>query len=618
MPKAARIARFSTPARLSLALGASILSVVAAACHGSQNAADRPEATLASSSDAQRAFRPLRSNWFAGSSGERRRLEPELRAFLARFPNDERTDTVRVLLAFDCASRGALPDARTFLARVREHVGSVNDFARVAEAYALLREAQPDAAWQLLEPLAGKIVDPEERLVYSEVRLRAAISAHRYANALVAAEELLAEAPPESQSGFQDLVREQFLAAPKSELVDSFAAYDRPEPNGNAASPAHEWLRKMLRERLVTIAVREQDASLARSLLDTAPAALRASTSGSALVGIAGGVQSVPLISGRSIGIALSLSNPDTRRRSASLAAGLARALGSPGGMNQPGAVHLISQDDGGASTGMGEALRELAAEGAAILVAGVDGPSADEAARFAEEHAIAVLLAQPPETLAGPFQYTFVVGESSNDEQAAIDAELSRRGLQRIARVGRSGEPCDVPALSAGSDRFSVQQWRRNRVSALLVLGSAGCASDVAHELRAAAFAPALALGLEAAEFVYASDAPAGRFALGAGSFPSPKRLEAVANPALPALDWYEALGHDAALLAQVALQGFPNGRVDDGRVVRELHERAARALAAARGALWTSEARGFSEAHVLPRTLDIVAPGSSPKPSP
>ncbi len=618
MPTASRTARFSTRARLRPALGAFLLGWAAAACHRSQAAMDRPQATLAASSEAQRAFRPLRSGWFAGSSSERRQLEPDLRAFLARFPGDERSDTVRVLLAFDCASRGALPEARALLARVREHVGSVNDFSRVAEAYARLREAQPDAAWQLLEPLAGKIVDPDERLVYSEVRLRAAISAHRFAHALIAAEELLAEAPPESQSGLQDLVRELFLGAPKSELVDGFAVYDRPQAEGSVPSPAHEWLRKMLRERLVTLAVREQDASLARSLLDTAPAALRASSNGSALVGIAGGVQSMPLILGRSIGIALSLSNPDTRRRSAGLAAGLARALGSASAMNQPGAVHLISQDDGGRSTGTAEALRELAAEGAAILVAGVDGPSADEAARFAEEHAIAVLLAQPPETLAGPFQYTFVVGESSNDEQAAIDAELSRRGLQRIARVGRSGEPCDVPVLSAGSERFSVQQWRRNRVSALLVLGSAGCASDVAHELRGAAFAPALVLGLEAAEFVYASDAPAGRFALGAGSFPSPKRLDAAANPALPALDWYEALGHDAALLAQVALQGFPDGRVDDARVVRELHERAARALAAAHGALWTSEARGFSATHVLPRSLNIVAPGSPPRSSP
>jgi hypothetical protein len=143
-----------------------------------------------------------------------------------------------------------------------------------------------------------------------------------------------------------------------------------------------------------------------------------------------------------------------------------------------------------------------------------------------------------------------------------------------------------------------------------LLVLGSAGCASDVARELHAASFAPALALGLEASEFVYSSEAPRVRFAVGAGSFPSAVRADAVANPALPLADWYEALGHDAALLAQGALEGFPDGRVDEGTAVRQLHARAERSLGTAQAPLWTSDSRGFSEAHVLTRTLTIVSP--------
>ncbi|MEO6599237.1 MAG: hypothetical protein ABIQ16_05145, partial [Polyangiaceae bacterium] len=599
MPKAPRLSLLST--RASRLLGATVfgsgaLLALSVGCRSSRGGADRPEATLAASAEAQRSFRALRAAWFAGSGVERRQLEPELRTFLARFPSDEQSDMVRVLIAFDCASRGALPEARVLLARVREHVGSVTDFARVAEAFALLRDGKPDAAWSVLEPLADKIVDPDERLVYSEIRLRAATAAHRYAHALTAAEELLAEAPLEAQSSVQEVVRKQFQAASKAGLVEVLSSLDRVEADEGAISQARSWLRKMLRERLVSIAVREKDASLARDLLDTAPAQLRTSASGSALVDIAGGGQSVPLISGRSVGVALSLGSSDTRRRSSSLAAGLARGLGSPSTMNAPGAVHLISQDDGGTGVGTSEALRELAAEGAAILVAGVDGSSADAAARFAEENAIALILVQPPETLAGPFQHVFVLGESSADEQAAIDAELSRRGLLRIARVGRLGEPCAVPTLNAGGPRFSVKQWRQDRISALLVLGPAACASDVVRELRAAAFVPELALGLEAADFMYASDAPPGRFSLGAGSFPAAARLDVGDNPALPAMDWYEALGHDAAQLAKEALAGFPDGRVDDGKVVSELHARAERALRSARATLWTSDERGFS----------------------
>ncbi|HET7541080.1 MAG TPA: hypothetical protein VFK05_14455 [Polyangiaceae bacterium] len=561
----------------------------------------------------------MRAAWFAGSTNERRRLEPELRRYLVRFPNEEPSDMVRVLLAFVCVSRGSLQEARVFIAQVRSAVGAVHDLSRVAEAYALLRESKPDAALEVLEPLAGKIVDSDERLLFSELRVRAASSARQYGRAVQAAEELLSEASSDGRAALEELVREQFQSAGKADLIEALHGLDGTNADESQRTPAREWLRKMLRERLVTIALREKDAVLARNLLDTAPAALRTGATGSALVGIAGGVQSRPLISGRAIGVALSLGNADLRRRSASLSAGLARGLRPPGAPLSADGVQLITQDDGGDSAGTLEALRELAAEGAAILVAGFDGATADIAVQFAEENAIPVLLVQPPETWAGPLSSAFVLGESTAREQAAIDAELSRRGLLRIARVGRMGDPCDGVAETAAGTRFALSQWRRNRVSAVLVLGSAACASDVARDLRfVPGFAPVFALGLEAAEFVYASDAPAARFALGAGSFPS--RARSADNPALPALDWYEALGHDAAMLAKGALEGFPDGRVDEERAVHELHARAQRALGSVEAPLWTSEARGFSQGQTLTRTLTIVSPStaSSAKASP
>ncbi|MEI9953984.1 MAG: hypothetical protein WDO74_34660 [Pseudomonadota bacterium] len=622
MPKAPRTFPDSTSSAFALELGlAGVLLAVAPllilpGCKRSQTEVGLPEASLSASADAQTTFRKLRAAWFAGSTNERRKLEPDLRRFLVRFPSEEPSDMVRVLLAFDCVSRGSLQEARVLIAQVRVPVGAVHDFSLLAEAYALLRESKPDAAWSVLEPLAGKIVDSDERLLFSELRLRAAAAARRYTHAVQAAVELLTEAPSEERTALEQLVREQFQAAQKSDLVDGLASLEQAQPDESQSAQARERLRKLLRERLIAIAVHEKDAALARSLLDTAPAALRASATGSALVGIAGGVQSRPLISGRAIGVALSLSNGELRRRSASLAAGLVRGLRSPAPASASGAVQLITQDDGGSSAGIAPALRTLAAEGAAILVAGLDGPSADIAARFAEENAIPVLLLAPPETLLGPFSSSFVLGESTTSEQAVIDAELSRRGFLRIARVGQHGEACDVVAENAGGPRFSVQRWRRERVASVLVLGSAWCASEVARDLRSVpAFSPELALGLEAAEFVYASDAPRARFAVGAGSFPSAVRPDLEDNPALPALDWYEALGHDAAMLAKGALDGFPDGRVDEERAVGELHARAERALRSVRVALWTSETRGFSEGQTLSRTLTIVSPSSSKK---
>ena len=608
MPKVCRVFSVSTL----------VTALLLPSCGHSRGEAGRPEATLSANADAQAAFRALRAAWFSGSSSERRKLEPELRMFLVRFPRDEQSDTVRVLLAFDCVSRGALQEARVFLASVREQVGAVRDFAGVGEAYALLREGKPEDAWSALEPLAGKIVDPDERLVFSELRLRVAVDAHRFTRAVSAAQELLAEAPPEARSSLEDMVRDLFQRAPKVDLLESLQSFDQAEPDDSATAPAREWLRRMLRERLVALAVHEKDAVLARRLLDTAPAALRTSESGAKLAGIASGGQSAPLILGRSVGLVLSLGDAELRRRSASIAAGLARGLGLPDAASKPGGVHLISQDDGGSAAGTLEALRELSAEGAAILVAGIDTASADVAARFSEEHDIPVLLVEFPGTLPGPFHDAFVLGESAVDEQAAMDAELSQRKLQRIARVGRAGEACDVAAANATARRFSVDEWRRERISAVLVLGSGACAGDVARELREIGFSPGLALGLAAAEFVYSSDAPHQSFALGAGVFPSATRSEGRSNAALPLVDWYEALGHDAALLSKAALDGFPDGRVDDIRAVRELHARAVRALGTASASLWTSDARGFSEAHSLPRTLTIVSSESQPKKSP
>src|SRR3954465_12521629 len=211
MPKAPERFRDSTSARslglglyLSWLTGLTGLCLAGLGCRRSQDEVGRPIASLSASADAQTSFRNLRTAWFAGSTSERRKLEPDLRRFLQSFPNDEPSDMVRVLLAFDCVSRGSLQEARVLIAQVRVSVGAVRDFSRVAEAYALLRESKPDAAWSVLEPLAGKIVDGDERLLFSELRVRAAASAKRFTNAAQAAVELLSEAPSDGRATLEE------------------------------------------------------------------------------------------------------------------------------------------------------------------------------------------------------------------------------------------------------------------------------------------------------------------------------------------------------------------------------------------------------------------------------
>src|SRR6188768_2988257 len=244
MPKASGIFPDSTRMRALpfwFAVLAPCLGLSTGSCRQSRSEVGRPEARLSASVEAQANFRNLRAAWFSGSTSERRRLEPDLRRFLVRFPNEEPSDMVRVLLAFDCVSRGSLQEARVFIAQVRASVGAVHDFSRVAEAYALLRESKPDAALSVLEPLAGKIVDGDERLLFSELRVRAAASARRYTYAVKAAEELLGEAPSDGRATLEDLVREQFQPAGKSELVDALASLSPRTDDESQNTPAREW-----------------------------------------------------------------------------------------------------------------------------------------------------------------------------------------------------------------------------------------------------------------------------------------------------------------------------------------------------------------------------------------
>src|SRR6187431_2100241 len=111
--------RLAWPLVLVLVLALAGLLSALAGCRSSQSTVGLPEASLSASSDAQTTFRRLRAARFAGSTQERRKLEPDLRRFLVRFPGEESSDMVRVLLAFDCASRGSLQEARVLLAQVR-------------------------------------------------------------------------------------------------------------------------------------------------------------------------------------------------------------------------------------------------------------------------------------------------------------------------------------------------------------------------------------------------------------------------------------------------------------------------------------------------------------------
>jgi hypothetical protein len=69
----------------------------------------------------------------------------------------------------------------------------------------------------------------------------------------------------------------------------------------------------------------------------------------------------------------------------------------------------------------------------------------------------------------------------------------------------------------------------------------------------------------------------------------------------------WFEALGRDAGVLAWEGVRSLPEQATEDPREVRARRAAATDAIAAAATELWTTEARGFEGARVLPRHVVV-----------
>jgi hypothetical protein len=133
-----------------------------------------------------------------------------------------------------------------------------------------------------------------------------------------------------------------------------------------------------------------------------------------------------------------------------------------------------------------------------------------------------------------------------------------------------------------------------------------------VAKESRENGLLPVLALGLEAAPIAFDPQLKNETIALATGAYPTPARpaepgsFDSVSPTASES--WYEVLGWDAAVLASAALDKFPLARVDDARIVSELHKKARDALARAKVELRSTGHSGFAGGQQLPRNFRVL----------
>jgi hypothetical protein len=327
-----------------------------------------------------------------------------------------------------------------------------------------------------------------------------------------------------------------------------------------------------------------------------APAALRATPEGQRLVALAAGASKAPAVAGRAVGLLLSLTGPIEQRRASAAAAGITRALGSAHAIGAGSGVDVLVRYD---TEDVDAALEALAADGAALFIAGNDDETARRASARAETLHVPLLLLRPLERAPVAQGFTFVLGVDEAEARQALVRALAARGRHELGHVGPGGTSCSVEPTIPGKPRFPLATWKHDRVEALLLLGDADCARDVASELVTARERLVLALGLDAGGVGATLGVPT--LTPGAGKYPGNT----------PAGGWYEALGHDAAVLAARALTALPSEGVARQADVEALHAKARDALATVEVELWTSDDKGFRGARVLGRELTIVSGG-------
>jgi len=561
---------------------------------------DEPSVALSSGIFAQAEFRTLRARFFDADANGRIALAKDFEAFVAKHWSDQRVTQVRVFLAWAYLERGERAKARKILDRVLQGPdGATRDFARVALAAIAARDGKTKQALEALARLEGRIVDLDERFVYGEERTRAAFVAGDRVVAFQSLLAWLAQAPPDRLERARGTAKTLLGLAPVGELALSLRELNRHEPERQTSpelESARVWLTNTIVDRLTRLAIERADQDLARRVLDVAPAALRATPEGQKLVKLSTSGTRAPAIAGRAVGLLLDLGDATKRRRGAAASAGMTRALGSADGASGGKSVELILRSLAGR---VEDELAELASEGAALFVAGTDDESARAASAFAESHGIPVLLLRKPPVAVPSNGYTFVLGLGDADVERMLTEAFLSRGIQKTERVGPGGVACESETSAPGEPRFPLAEFHKNSVGALLVTGDALCARDLSLEVRGKKNAFLMGLGLEASE-TYAT-LGVHSLVVSAGGYP--------ANA--PPGGWYEALGHDAAVLAARALEALPREGLVRGGSVEALHEKARDALAAAEAALLTSEARGFGKARVLPRKLGVLDGG-------
>jgi hypothetical protein len=630
---------------------------------------------LASSPAAGAAFEAIREAWRSPDRVNPATLRDSIERFLARFPSDGLVPLARVFLALVAMKQDDFGTAERQLALTATlPPGTARELWSMAEARRLRLRGEPEAAFERLRPLIGKSVDPIGRAVFQEELTLVALATHRDYEAVSYMDTWLRASTEEEKEQTVKTVSTIVERLPREVLVGALQAMR----TQRASLGYGVEIERILAERLVRIATTSGDAELARMLLDPdAGAIVVMGEAGAELGELATSRRGLNVVDGRTIGLLLPTASPALRDESADVLRGVMWALGLPrgarsasvAGLRDAGAtapparcalpesapplgepdprdgLRLVTRDDAGSVDRTEVSLDELAGEGAAIVVAGLDEETADRALRWGDNHGVPVvaLVAPTPAEVPPSRPFGFVLGEPRANVVGALVRAVPALATQPSAPIvdtselsqfpaqgGRLGEltllppvSCDIPATRAGDPRFPISQWDRQKTRAWLVSGSPSCARDLLGELSTAHARGVVALTLEASAVL--SHAPGLRVLYAsAGIVPASVAEEAHDDElrrfsaSLGGASWWTALGRDAGTLARVAVRQLPSDTVTATAAVAQRRVLARDAMAAARAPLWSTEASGWTDAHAMRRTVcAIESPTATPGPS-
>ena len=552
-PSSERYAAQKRARRFAFAAGAAAALLAGlgfAACGGAE--APGPAAVFAGSIEAGVTLAHIRDAWLANRAGTV--SDPELRAklerFLADYPTDDAAKVVRIYLAL-LYMRNAVDyeRARAELEALKAvPAGTTQDLLDIAQARWLRIQGEVDRAYLMLLPKRGKSVDPIVRALLQEelVAITLDPKMNNPFEAISYMDTWLRLAAEDEREVTRAHVVAKIKGLDKDTLMTALANMR----SGRAERGYSAEMLEIIGRRLAREALAQKDGELARLLLDPDAGTVVSleGDAGLALEELAMSRAGRVLVEGRKIGLLLPTEAPELRDEAAAVLRGVMWGLGLPRGGRKlarapvdagtaaapavalpaplcpDGApkdplvreseeptekddIALVVRDDDGDFAKVDESLAELAGEGAAVIIVGLEPKSARRAREWSKKTSVPVIVLVAPaprrgEERARPaseYPTAFLLGEERERELWALTRAVPELAQVPVTPVLDESESvavpdlapsfphvtlapkvsCDVAPKQAGLPRFPLADWTRDRRRASIVTGAPSCAED-------------------------------------------------------------------------------------------------------------------------------------------